>query len=166
MTTIRISRGKPTAGGVGPAGGKIRFTPIRGWIEQGDPEVLVLPIPFDIKVPPGTGYYEVQLKETAPGWAWKVYSFGFDNLLPTTQYVTVPLAGPVYLHRLPRVDPTTLDPEAEPEAAWWAALEQGSYGVAATLHPDNPDILRLRFPVWRRDPDNPLILKMPYVKEV
>lgn len=165
MTIVRISRGKPESGGIGPLGGKIQFTPTRGWIEEGAPEIEVLPHPFTVDVPPGTGYFEVTLKPTAPGWAWRAYAYGFGSLASRREHVLVPVSGPVYFHRLTRVDPKTLDPTVEPEAAWWAALEQGAYGVAATLHPTNPDVLRVRFPVWRRDPDNPFILKMPYVKE-
>jgi hypothetical protein len=79
--------------------------------------VTVSPVPFDVALTGGAA--DVSLEPTSAGWAWRVDE-SVDGVKDLTYYVTVPnVAGPLDDPDLPRVNPSTLTPQAAPEAAWW-----------------------------------------------
>ena len=91
---------------------------------------------------------------------WLVEFFASHRAVWTRHWIPTP--GEVTnIRDLPEVDPTTLEPTETPEAAWWAALEAGTYGVAATPDPGHPGLLILRYPVWRRWPADPMSIGIP-----
>lgn len=94
--------------------GRTLWTPTRRLVT--DTEVR-LPAPV---VGPLKGTLDVT--PTGPGWAWQVHE---DTPGGTTRYLVVPDTGgqPVHYGDLVEVDPATLDPVVEPEAAWWAELQ-------------------------------------------
>ena len=100
--------------------GRLQFQPTSLRV-LGAEEILPDPFPQDLDT---DGKASVPLAETTTSWAWGVSLYSPKNVL---------LWGPVYVQvgagveadwpNLVRVDPTTLAPTAEPEAAWWAAIE-------------------------------------------
>ena len=122
-----------------------------------DGNIITLPLPMSTALVDGEA--TLPLAPTGPDWCWQITE-------PTTaglvRYVAVPdSSGVLEYSALPDVDPATLDPAAEPEAAWWAALEAGAYGVAATPDPDDPHVLLVRYPVWRAWPGDPHSIAIP-----
>ena len=118
MTTVRVAITVPTADGAGrrPTG-TLSWSPTKRRNEAGD---LILPAPFNAAVtdPPGT----VEVAPTGAGWAWQVIE-RLTGGSPHKRILAVPdSAETVDYADLVEVDPATLDPVAEPEAAWWAAL--------------------------------------------
>jgi len=125
----------------GPAGNVhaddawIRATPTR---RRTVGDAIVLPVAFTVPVPEGVT--TVELAATGTDWCWRIEELTGAR---ATRYVAVPdVAGPIGYEDLVDVDPATLDPAAEPEAAWTlaqaalaarvTALEEG----AVTVGPD------------------------------
>jgi len=124
MTTVRIDLRAPD----GPATGSVQWTPTR---RRSLEDHIVLPSP--VSVPLVDGVALVELEPTGPDWAWKAQEWATGH---TVRYVAVPdLPGLVQYTDLVDVDPSTLAPSAEPEAAWWAALEAVQAGSV------DPDLL-------------------------
>lgn len=94
--------------------GRTLWAPTRRLI---DGDRVRLPAPVE---GPLTGVIHVE--PTGPGWAWQVRE---DTPGGATRYVLVPDTGgqPVSYSQLVDVDPETLDPEAEPEPAWWLEVQ-------------------------------------------
>ena len=138
-----------------PICGAVRFVPTRRRTAGAD---IILPAGFDAELVDGE--VTVELAATGPDWCWMVIEPTKRGLI---RYIIVPDVGDDVLEyaELPDVDPATLEPSAEPEAAWWAALEAGAYGVAATPDPDDPHVLLVRYPVWRAWPGDPHSIAIP-----
>ena len=78
----------------------------------------------------------LHLAPTGAGWCWQIVERTPGGI---TRYVLVPDSLDIVDYAdLVDVDPVTLDPTAEPEAAWWAAwaaLAAGTYLVPDPVHP-------------------------------
>jgi hypothetical protein len=121
MTSVAFKYAKPTATGYKPLTGTLSFAPTRKRVIEGEPDTILLPVPFMVDIPE-TGVVSVNLDPTGPDWAWKVTAV-ITGASRTVETVLVPVNGPQDYPDLTRVDPDTLAPEAEPEPAWYAALE-------------------------------------------
>lgn len=133
MTVVKFSFGRPYDGGPLPTSGTLRFKPTRERVVVGDPDMIVLPLPFSMAVPKDTGLLDVDLSPSGPGWVWEIYSHSF-GVAASYRYVVVPEPVPdpdrpgeflpVDYPDLVRVDKDTLDPTAVPDPAWWAEVER------------------------------------------
>jgi hypothetical protein len=83
----------------------------------GTPDNIVAPKPFTVDLVGGA--LSVTLAPSLPGWAWSVLE-SVDGVKDERYFVTVPDVPEIDDADLPRVDPRTLAPTAEPVAAWWA----------------------------------------------
>lgn len=133
MTLVRFKMGRPSSTGVTvPAVGKFVVSPTRLRVVEGDPDTTILPAEFPVAVPE-SGLLELELAATGPGWCWHLKASGF-GVSSWQEYVAVPEALPdpdnpgeflpVDYPDLVRVDPKTLEPTAEPVAAWWAGVDE------------------------------------------
>ena len=125
MTLVRIALDVPGPTGLARAAGRIRATPTR---RRTVADTIVLPEPFVTALADGVAV--VELAATGTDWCWRI-----DELTPVlaTRYVAVPESpDTIGYEDLVDVDPTTLDPAAEPEAAWTVAL---AAVAAASLQP-------------------------------
>ena len=117
MTQVRIAVSVPTADGEGKRpNGQLEWRPTKRRNVAGD---VVLPSPFkaDVTDPPTV----VTVAPTEPGWAWEVVE-RVTGGAPRKRTLAVPDSATVIDYAdLVAVDPTTLDPLEEPEAAWWGA---------------------------------------------
>jgi len=123
VTLVRIALDVPGPAGDVRAAGRVRATPTR---RRTVGDVVVLPEPFVSALVDGV--VTVELAATGADWCWRI-----DERTPVlgTRYVTVPdVPGTVEYAGLPDVDPSTLDPAVEPEAAWTLALEDTDATVA------------------------------------
>ena len=113
-----------------PICGAVRFVPTRRRTAGAD---IILPAGFDAELVDGE--VTVELAATGPDWCWMVIEPTKRGLI---RYIIVPDVGDDVLEysELTDVDPATLEPTAEPEAAWWAIVES------------------LPLPAFRPDPDN------------
>jgi len=160
VTLVRFFLTRPNPGGVNAAAsGEVSFSPTRSRVVAGDVSELVLPAPFTVKAGVD-GRLDVDLAATSVEWAWRVY-VQINGVPRFTEYVTVPDVEAVDFTDLVRVDPATLEPSADPEAAWWAALDQAQLGVHAIVDPDDPEVLILHYPSWQADPTDNFVLIMP-----
>ena len=120
MTTVRIDLRVPGPDGVDvPAQGVgLEWRPTRRrHVEEGDVDYVVLPDDF---ISPGQG--EAEVAASGADWCWKVIERVAGGS-STARYLVVPeSADPIDYGDLIEVDPETLDPAAEPEAAWNVAL--------------------------------------------
>lgn len=133
MTTLNVALTAPKADGtLAPAEGIIRFTPTARRVEGVS---VVLPKPFHVALVAGAA--SVDLAPTA-GWVWRIDEH-LDGVTPSrTVYALIPGAGTVDYGALTLVDPATLDPAADPEPAWWAALGEVSTGATGPAGPAGP----------------------------
>ena len=114
-----------------PICGAVRFVPTRRRTAGAD---IILPAGFDAELVGGE--VTVELAATGPDWCWMVIEPTKRGLI---RYIIVPDVGDdevLEYSSLPDVDPATLEPSAEPEAAWWAIVES------------------LPLPAFRPDPDD------------
>ena len=113
-----------------PICGAVRFVPTRRRTAGAD---IILPAGFDAELV--AGEVTVELAATGPDWCWMVIEPTKRGLI---RHIIVPDVGDDVLEysELVDVDPATLDPTAEPEAAWWAIVES------------------LPLPAFRPDPDD------------
>lgn len=155
MTIVLIKAKAPTAEGDAPAAGFLEWVPTR---RRTVGDVVVLPAPFRVRLVSGAG--SVDVPPTAPEWVWKVTE-SLAGLPKVTRYVAVPAGAAISYTELVDVDPSTLEPTADPEAAWWAALRNAELGVSAIVDPDDPGALILHFQSWQLDPADSSILIMP-----
>jgi hypothetical protein len=119
VTQVKISVLAPTSDGNGRRpSGSIEWRPTKRRTVGDD---VVLPAPFTVGLadtPP-----VVTVAPTEPGWAWQVVE-RVQGGSPRARYVQVP-DNPVDVvdyADLVAVDPATLEPTEEPEAAWWATV--------------------------------------------
>lgn len=86
--------------------------------------------------PDGTVGVDVPAGDILPGqtFGYTVEEVFNETRAGETYTVLAPTNGTVALQDAARVDPTTLDPEAVPEAAWWVALEALSTGAGVQIN--------------------------------
>lgn len=114
-----------------PICGAVRFVPTRRRTAGAD---IILPAGFDADLVDGE--VTVELAATGPDWCWMVIEPTKRGLI---RYIIVPDVGDDVLEyaELPDVDPATLEPSAEPEAAWWAAWQAMASGTYLVPDPAN-----------------------------
>ena len=114
-----------------PICGAVRFVPTRRRTAGAD---IILPAGFDAELVGGE--VTVELAATGPDWCWMVIEPTKRGLI---RYIIVPVVGDDVLEyaELPDVDPATLEPSAEPEAAWWAAWQAMASGTYLVPDPAN-----------------------------
>lgn len=79
----------------------------------------------------------LHLAPTGAGWCWQIIE---RTPRGKTRYVLVPdSVATLDYADLVDVDPATLEPSAEPEAAWWAAIEGIQGGAGGLTVIDNGD---------------------------
>lgn len=118
MTKVLIDLRRSVSSGVAPTTGLVAFNPTHRREEDGH---VVTEAGFDVRLVEGTAL--VTLEPTGPEWCWRAveHTPGLDQTY--IRYVAVPDSDSVVNYTdLIDVDPATLDPVAEPEAAWWGAL--------------------------------------------
>lgn len=115
MPLVRIALDVPGPAGNVRAVGRIRATPTRRRMVA---DTIVLPTPFEAELVDGVAI--IELAATGNDWCWKIEE---RTAARATRYVAVPASGSTLGYEdLTDVDPATLDPTVEPEAAWAAAL--------------------------------------------
>lgn len=139
MTLIRIDL-RDAAGS--PAIGRISFAPTRRIHVNTDDDHIILPHPFTLDLI--NGEVDVELIPSAD-WVWSIIERVPKGI---RRWVSVPDSEtPLDYGDLTDVDPRTLAPTAQPEAAWWVALSNvapqpavGSVTVVtgAEARPDAP----------------------------
>jgi hypothetical protein len=112
MTLVHVDLRTPDDG---PAAGVLEWIPTRR--RTVDTHIV---LPDAIQVPLTGGVADVEVDATGPDWAWRVVERARRG---TTRYVVVPDVAEAEYSELVDVDPATLDPAAEPEAAWGLALD-------------------------------------------
>ena len=132
MSKVHVSLHRDAAHGKAPITGPMRFAPSRRRPDGAD---IILPAGFDVDLVDGEAV--VELDATGPDWCWTAHE---PTLRGAIRSFLVPDVGDDVLEyaELPDVDPATLEPSAEPEAAWWAAwaaLAAGTYLVPDPVHP-------------------------------
>jgi len=116
VTLVRVALDVPGSAGNDRATGRIRATPTR---RRTVGDAVVLPAPFVVTLVDGVALLD--LEPTAATWAWKIVEQTFS--VTTTRYVAVPDSETTLGYEdLTDVDPDTLNPAVEPEAAWTVAL--------------------------------------------
>ena len=120
MTTVLVALTRDTPTGRERAAGTLRWEPTARRLAGVE---VVLPQGFTVALPESGDWLAVDVPASGPAWCWRV-----TERIPggggIVRYVAVPdLPGSVAYAELVDVDPATLDPSAEPEAAWWAALD-------------------------------------------
>ena len=156
MSRVHVSLHRDAAHGKAPITGPMRFAPSR---RRSDGQDIILPADFDVDLVDGEAI--VELDATGPDWCWTAYEPTIGGVIRSFLVPDVPDDEVLEYSSLPDVDPATLEPSAEPEAAWWAALEAGAYSVAATPDPDDPHVLLVRYPVWHAWPGDPHSIAIP-----
>ena len=107
--------------------GYLLWTPLRREIYD---TYITVPEPFAVYLTNGVG--TAVIKNSWP--YWRVTERGIPSGI--TRTVQVPSVSEIHYSSLIDVDPATLEPSAEPEAAWWAIVEA------------------LPLPAFRPDPDD------------
>ncbi|AZS07980.1 hypothetical protein SEA_GREENHEARTS_1 [Arthrobacter phage GreenHearts] len=120
MTIVNFGLRHPGAAGRVMATGRVAWIPTERKI---DGSLVVLPSRVSVTLTPEAS------AEIEPG----VYLFHEEAVGGISAYRIVPNAIEVEYASLVAVDPTTLDPEAQPEAAWYAFVE--------SLNASNADML-------------------------
>ena len=116
MTQVHVALGRPGPDGRMPLVGDVTFSRSK---RTSDGVWVVLPIEFSKRLI--LGECTVELEPTKPGECWVV---GEPTAQGRTRSILVPDSLSVLEYQyLPEVDPGTLEPEAEPEAAWWSVVE-------------------------------------------
>ena len=128
----------------------VELTPLRRRI---DGRVVVLPRTVPVLLEQGEAI--VELAATGPSECWQAVEPDTGK----TRHFTIPDTTAVLEYtELPDVDPTTLEPSAEPEAAWWAAIETMAGGwplPAFRPDPDDDGALLVDLWSWQIASDDP-----------
>ena len=128
----------------------VEITPLRRRI---DGRVVVLPRTVPVLLEQGEAI--VELAATGPSECWQAVEPDTGK----TRHFTIPDTTAVLEYtELPDVDPTTLEPSAEPEAAWWAAIETMAGGwplPAFRPDPDDGGALLVDLWSWQIASDDP-----------
>lgn len=134
MSKVHVSLHRDAPHGKAAICGPMRFVPSRRRSVGPD---IILPAGFDVDLVDGEAI--VELDATGPGWCWTAYE---PTRRGAIRSILVPEAGDVVLEysALSDVDPATLEPSAEPEAAWWAAWNAMASGTYLVPDPSNPGL--------------------------
>lgn len=138
MTIIHMLFTRPAAdGSLQPAGGSLTWTPTNSRAIAGTPDTVVAPVGFDVQL--GAAQIDLPVAPTGSSWCWRIDEKIYGAPVRTI-YVAVPDVAEVDYPDLVQVDPATLAPVANPEPAWWAALDAGlasvlSIGTVSTVPP-------------------------------
>ena len=118
------------------------------------PDRLLLPASFTVRLVGGEAL--LHLAPTGAGWCWQIVE---RTPRGKTRYVLVPdSVATLDYADLVDVDPATLEPSAEPEAAWWAAIETMAGGwplPAFRPDPDDDGALLVDLWSWQIASDDP-----------
>lgn len=120
MTTVHVHVTYPddVAGQNTAAAGVLRWRPSR---RRTVGDEVVIPAPFDVTLVDGE--WTGDIDATSTDWCWRVEERLTPSVGTTRRYVAVPASGSTVEYAgLVDVDPATLDPAVEPEAAWTLAL--------------------------------------------
>lgn len=119
MTQVRIALDVPGPAGDVRATGAVRATPTR---RRTVGDAIVLPAPFSAVLVDGV--VTVEMAATSSDWCWRVDEVMPYGVASSTRFVAVPQSDLVLGYEdLADVDPATLEPAAEPAAAWDLALD-------------------------------------------
>ena len=141
MSKVHVSLHRDAAHGKAPITGPMRFAPSK---RRSDGQDIILPAGFDVDLVNGEAL--VELDATGPDWCWTAYEPTLRGAIRHFLVPDVPDDEVLGYEGLADVDPATLEPSAEPEAAWWAAIETMAGGwtlPAFRPDPDHPDIALL-----------------------
>ena len=108
--------------------GYLLWTPLRREIYD---TYVTVPEPFAVYLTNGVG--TAVIKNSWP--YWRVTERGIPSGI--TRTVQVPSVSEIHYSSLTDVDPSTLEPSAEPEAAWWAAWDAMAAGTYLVPDPTN-----------------------------
>ncbi len=153
MSKVHVSLHRDAAHGKTPITGPMRFAPSRRRSGGAD---IILPAGFDVDLVDGEAI--VELAATGPDWCWCAYEPTLRGAIRHFLVPDVPDDEVLEYEGLPDVDPTTLDPSAEPEAAWWAAIETMAGGwplPAFRPDPDDGGALLVDLWSWQIASDDP-----------
>lgn len=116
MAVVHFVRKVPLADGtLVPASGFLYFTPTARRVITGTPDVVVLPVGF--QVPLVGGVADVTLAPSTGAWVWRVQE-SVTGTTSTAYHVAVPNVAELDDTDLVRVDPATLEPVAVDSLAW------------------------------------------------
>lgn len=126
MTVVNLST-------VGPALGHPENVPIDGaatavaWVGDApysylDGAEVVMPAPLVVRIDDGVPDQPFDIPPDGGQYCWRIEVETWNPGHSIVRYVTVPASGPVDFEDLADVNRYSFDPEAEPEAAWWTAV--------------------------------------------
>lgn len=153
MSKVHVSLHRDAAHGKAPITGPMRFAPSR---RRSDGQDIILPAGFDVDLVDGEAV--VELDATGPDWCWCAYEPTIRGIIRSFLVPDVPDDEVLEYSSLPDVDPTTLEPSAEPEAVWWAAIETMAGGwplPAFRPDPDDDGALLVDLWSWQIASDDP-----------
>lgn len=131
MTIVNIKIATPRVTGLVPAVGSMLWTPTRLHVID---DTVVVPASFRVVLTDGEA--TIAVDPTTLEWVWRVDE-QIAGAPSRTRYLPVAAGDPVEYTDLVPIDPVTLEPAAEPEPAWWAALPtQGAPVVDAVVETD------------------------------
>lgn len=133
MSKVHVSLHRDAPHGKAAICGPMRFVPSRRRSVGPD---IILPAGFVVDLVDGEAI--VELDATGPDWCWTASEPTIRGIIRSFLVPDVPDDEVLEYSSLPDVDPATLEPSAEPEAAWWAAwqaMAAGTYLVPDPAHP-------------------------------
>lgn len=146
MTVVLVDLRRPASGEDVPTEGSMLWRPTR---RRTIGSHITLPDAFAVDLVDGQA--SVDVAPTGLDWVWTVREMTRQGI---TRHVQIPALGPVHYSALVDVDPATLDPAAEPEAAWWAVVEALPLPSFAP-DPDDPSALIVTLWAWQIAGDDP-----------
>ena len=153
MSKVHVSLHRDAAHGKAPITGPMRFAPSK---RRSAGQDIILPAGFDVDLVDGEAI--VELDATSPDWCWTAYEPTLRGAIRHFLVPDVPDDEVLEYSSLPDVDPATLEPSAEPEAAWWAAIETMAGGwplPAFRPDPDDDGALLVDLWSWQIASDDP-----------
>ena len=156
MSKVHVSLHRDAAHGKAPITGPMRFAPSRRRPVGAD---IILPAGFDVDLVDGEAI--VELDATGPDWCWTAYEPTLRGAIRSFLVPDVPDDEVLEYEGLTDVDPATLEPSAEPEAAWWAAIETMAGGwplPAFRPDPDDDGALLVDLWSWQIASDDPNVM--------
>ena len=147
MSKVHVSLHRDAAHGKAPITGPMRFAPSK---RRSAGQDIILPAGFDVDLVDGEAI--VELDATGPDWCWTAYEPTLRGAIRHFLVPDVPDDVVLEYSALSDVDPATLEPSAEPEAAWWAAVDLLSterWLPAIRADPASPDTLLADVAAWQ-----------------